>query len=264
MHPFVNTAINTCIKAGNIIIRSLDNIEKINVKEKSENDFVTNIDLLVEEYLVNAIQKSYPDHNILSEERGEIASNSSSDVTWVIDPIDGTNNFKHGFPQFAISIAIKEKGEVQHGIIYDPFKQEAFSATKGRGAKLNEKRIRVSKTNNFNTALVATGFAPSLDGLDKEQQFKAFHEVANSCSAIRCCGSAALDLAYVAAGRLDGYWEAGLQSWDIAAGALIVKEAGGFVSDYNAENKFLETGNIIAGNPKVFGPLQEKLNAAFK
>lgn len=251
MHPFVNIATKAATKAGNLIIRSLNNMGSISVSEKGKNDFVTDIDKLVERDLIQSIQKIYPNHNIWGEESGKMTAKNKSDVTWIIDPIDGTTNFIHDFPNFAISIGIKEKGTIQHGVIFDPVKQELFTASRGEGAQLNGKRIRVSRCLSFKRALISTGFPPGLTDVEVEQHFKIFRELIQNCSDIRCIGSSALDLAYVACGRLEGYVEKAIKAWDIAAGVILVQEAGGFISDYSGGGDYLEKGEIVAAPPKV-------------
>lgn len=261
MHPFVNIALKAAYQAGKIIVNSLDNLNKLSSREKYPNDFVTNIDLLVEEEIIKIIKKNYPNHAILGEESGENKP-ADSDIVWIIDPIDGTNNFMRGFPQFAISIGIEKQGVIEHGIIYDPFKQEAFTATKGQGARLNDRRIRVSNCGKLPRALIATGFSPYLTEHEKAVQYELAMKIGKECSAIRITGSAALDLAYVACGRLDGYFESGLKIWDVAAGSLLVQEAGGFVSDYTGGNKHLQDDSqILAASPKIHQFLQEKINS---
>ena len=231
MHAFNNTATQAARVAGKVIVRALDNLDKVKVNEKSKNDFVTDLDKTSEKLIIETIQKAYPDHGFLAEECGQIPPKSDDLPIWIIDPIDGTRNFLQGFPHFAISIAVEIKGEIEHGIVYDPFKDELFSASKGRGAQLNGRRLRASQVEDFEYALIGVGFAVRKIK-EKADEFKAqFNNVVSHCSDFRRAGACALDLAYIAAGRLDGFWEGGgLGIWDIAAGALLVKEAGGYIS----------------------------------
>jgi myo-inositol-1(or 4)-monophosphatase len=250
--PIVNIAVRAARAAGNVIIRAADRLDSIQVSEKSPRDYVTDIDRLAEREIITIIQKAHPSHGILSEECGEIYGDNE-DYLWIIDPIDGTRNFIHGFPQFAVSIAISIKGKIQHGVIYDPVRQELFTATRGRGAQLNERRIRVSKRVNLDECLLGTGFPHSPEHMDAYT--KSLQAIIPICGDVRRAGAATLDLAYVACGRLDGFWEMGLKPWDLAAGTLLIKEAGGIVTDFNGAEDYLNSGNVIAGNPKVLKSL---------
>lgn len=249
MHPLLNVADRAARKAGDIIIRSMDRLDLIKKEEKSPHDYVTDVDRRAEQEIIDIIKKHYPDHAIIAEESGHIPG--QEDYTWIIDPLDGTTNFIHGFPHFCVSIAIQHKNRIEHGLIYDPVKQEVFSATRGSGALLNQKRLRVPDRRPFDEALISTGL-PYRDTERLGFQLKILHAIQIEACDIRRTGSAALDLAYVAAGRFDGYWELGLKLWDIAAGALIVQEAGGLVSGLGGYENHLETGDILAANPKVF------------
>lgn len=248
MHPLVNIAVSAARQASRVILHAMDNMDKVKTSSKGQNDFVTSVDKKSEQVIIDTIKAAYPEHAILAEESGEIPGN---ETTWIIDPLDGTTNFLYEFPHFAISIAVAEKGRIQHGVIYDPIRDELFTASRGRGAALNGKRLRVVDQKLLENCLLGTGFPfRSKDNIDTYvDTFKGFM---TECRDIRRAGSAALDLAYVAAGRLDGFWEFGLSKWDIAAGSLMIQEAGGIVDDMNGQQKFLENGNIIAAPPKVF------------
>jgi myo-inositol-1(or 4)-monophosphatase len=242
-HPLLNIAITAARKAGNIIIRALDRPETLKVSMKSQNDFVTEIDQLAEKAIIEIIHKNYPSHGICGEESGLKKGDA---FTWIIDPLDGTTNFIHGFPHFAVSIAVQHKDKIEHAVIYDPVRQELFSASRGQGAKLDQYRMRVTQT-PLQHALLGTGFPyKAMDNL--EPYLKEFAAFTRQAVGIRRAGSAALDLAYVAAGRLDGFWEYGLAPWDIAAGSLLVLEAGGSVAEPNGQGNYLESGNIVAAN----------------
>lgn len=249
MHPTLNIAIKAARKAGNIILRYHNQIDTLTIENKALNDFVSEVDKMAEDAIIEEIKKAFPKHCILGEESGELLGDDK--FKWIIDPLDGTTNYLHGFPQYAVSIALYENNEAIHAVVYDPFKEELFTASKGQGAYLNEQRIRTTNTKNFENTLIGTGFpfkAPQhLDAY--LNMFKAIHP---QVSGIRRAGSAALDLAYIAAGRMDGFWEIELNIWDIAAGALLVKEAGGYIGDFSGRDKFLTTGNVVAGNEKVF------------
>ena len=259
-HPLLNIATEAARSASKIILRFMDHIESIEINEKDINDIVTEVDKHSEQEIIYQIQKAYPDHSILSEECGHIEGNH---FTWIIDPLDGTNNYVHGFPHFAISIAVKVEDRLEIGLVYDPIRNELFTAARGQGAHLNNRRIRVSECKKLENALIGTGFP-----YKKKQHIKpylnVFESIFLSASGIRRAGSAALDLAYVAAGRLDGFWEASLNEWDMAAGTLLIQEAGGMLSDFQGETNYLFTGNIIAGNPKIHKSIQELLKKSLQ
>ena len=252
----LNIAVRAARRAGSIINRAALGGDALVVKTKRANDFVTQVDRAAEEAIIEVVRKAYPDHGFLAEESG--AASSDAEYRWIIDPLDGTTNFIHGFPQYAVSIGIKHREALAHGVIYDPVKNELFTASKGRGAFLNDRRVRVSKCTRLQDALIGTGFpfkeVTRLDLYGK--QLARFMRVA---AGVRRAGAAALDLAYVACGRLDGFWELGLSPWDMAAGTLLIQEAGGLVGDLEGEAGFMESGDICAGTPKIFPALLEAL-----
>lgn len=254
--PIVNIAVRAARAAGNIIIRAIDRLDTVRVSEKLPNDYVTDIDQQAEREIISIIRKAHPDHGIVGEESGEILGN---DYTWIIDPLDGTRNFIHGFPQFAVSIAVAYKGKIEHGVIYDPVRQELFTATRGKGAQLNDRRLRVSKRSNLKECLIGTGFPGNSSQARIDTYTNSFQAILPLCGDVRRAGAASLDLAYVASGRLDGFWEMGLKIWDIAAGVLLVKEAGGLACDFDGSENYLKSGNIIAGNPKTLKALLQNL-----
>jgi myo-inositol-1(or 4)-monophosphatase len=253
LHPLLNTAVRAARRAGSVISRASLDLESLTVSKKRQNDFVTEVDRAAEQTIVEMITRAYPDHAVLAEESGASGARDS-EFTWIIDPLDGTTNFIHGFPQYAVSIGIQHRGVLQHGCIFDPTRNELFTASRGRGAFLDGRRIRVSRAEGLRDSLIGTGF-PFRDGQDLERYMAMFAEVTRNTAGIRRAGSAALDLAYVACGRLDGFWELGLAPWDMAAGALMVIEAGGLVSDLAEGEDYLASGEIACGSPKVFAPL---------
>ena len=257
MHPLVNIAVRAARQAGAIIVRNLDRVSASDAIRKGHNDFVTEVDRQAEAAIIQTIRKAYPDHSILAEESG---AQGGSEYQWIIDPLDGTTNFLHGFPVFSVSIAVSYRGRLQHAVVYDPLRQEIFSASRGSGAQMNDRRIRVSRCRSMDDALLGTGFP--FRNLDKLGVYlRVFEELLTRTAGIRRAGSAALDLAYVACGRLDGFWEFGLKEWDMAAGALLIKEAGGFVSDFKGEDGFLHSGHIVAGTDHVFRSLQKTVGS---
>lgn len=255
MHPMLNTAITAARKAGNIISRSVDRIDTLTITSKAQNDFVTEVDQKAEMAIIEIISKAYPNHSFLGEETGR---SGEGDYLWIIDPLDGTTNFLHGFPQFAVSIALEYKGEITQAVVYDPMSQELFTASKGDGAQLNNRRLRVTPRKSLQGALLGTGF-PFKQQQHLDIYLETFKALFPDTAGIRRPGSAALDLAYLAAGRLDGFWEIGLSPWDIAAGVLLVKEAGGMVGDFSGGDEYLKTGNVIAGNPYVYEDIVKRL-----
>lgn len=252
MSGILNIAVQAAYNAGNIIQQESKNIGRIKVDRKGHNDYVSEVDKKAEQIIINTILKAFPDHNILGEEEGNI--DNGSDFTWIIDPLDGTTNYLHGHPQYSISIAVKHQDKITHAAIFDPNRNDIYTAELGKGARLNNWRIRVSTTANLADSLLATGF-PTYDMSLLDKYMPIFKEMLLSTSGQRRAGSAALDLAYVAAGMVDGFWEFNLKPWDIAAGYLLVKEAGGLVCDFNGGQEMLDSGNIIAANPKLVSPI---------
>ncbi len=248
MHPYLNTAFTAVRKASKVILHGFDRLDLVKIDEKSRHNYVTDIDRQAEQIIVDGISKAYPSHAILAEESGEKAGN---EITWIIDPLDGTTNFIHGYPHFAISIGVQVQGHIQHGLIYDPLRDELFTASRGEGASLNNRKIRVSPQISLNGAFLATG-SPFRDEKQLNSYMKMLAALYPETAGIRRAGSAALDLAYVAAGRFDGFWEMGLQPWDIAAGSLLVTEAGGLVGDFQGDHHYLQSGRVVAGAPKIF------------
>lgn len=247
MHPMLNTAVRAARSAGDIIVRSSDSIGQLRIDQKGRNDYASEVDRSAEREIIQIIKSAYPDHAILAEESG---AHQGNDYVWVIDPLDGTTNFLHGFPQYAVSIAMKHKGKLEIGVIYDPLRDELFTAERGGGAMLNSRRIRVTQPTSLKGALLGTGFPFKTDE-HLNAYVGMFKALTTQCAGIRRAGAAALDLAYVAAGRLDGFWEIGVMEWDMAAGILLIKEAGGVVTDFSFNDKYMESGNVIAGSPKM-------------
>jgi len=254
-------AVKAARRAGAIINRAARDVDVLAVVRKRHNDFVTEVDKAAEQAIIETLRRPYPEHAILAEESGASARSSDrpSEYTWIIDPLDGTTNFIHGFPQYCVSIGLQHKGVLTHGVVYDPAKNELFTASRGRGAFLNERRLRVSRRDRLADALIGTGF-PFRDLAGLDEYLAMMREVTQRTAGIRRAGAAALDLAYVAAGRLDGFWEIGLSPWDMAAGALLVLEAGGLVGDFQGESGWLESGRIACGNPKIFVQLLQAIS----
>ena len=257
MHGMVNIAIRAARRAGELMIRQLNHLESLETSQKGHNDFVTEVDRAAEAAIIEVIRDHYPDHGILAEESG---IQGDHEYQWIIDPLDGTTNYIHGFPVFSVSIAVAQGGELQHGVVYDPLRQEIFSASRGQGAQLDGRKIRVSKRTTLQQSLIGTGF-PYRQNLEHIDRYLGMlRAVMLESVGIRRPGSAALDLCYVAAGRIDGFWELGLSKWDMAAGALIIREAGGRISDFRGTDNFLESGNVVAGAPKVYAALSKLLS----
>lgn len=261
-NAMLNIAVKAARAACTIISRAGENLDAIEVHSKAPSDFVSKVDVDCESAIIEILQQAYPHHQILTEERG-IVGPAKSQFQWVIDPLDGTTNFLHGFPQYAVSIALKRDGEVVLAVVADPVKDETFTAVRGQGAFLNGRRIRVTRRTMMKDALIGVGF-PFRRNDDVETYMATFSQLAKNCAGLRRAGAASLDLAYVAAGRLDAFWEPNLQSWDIAAGSLLVLEAGGLVTDFDGEGNYLQTGEIVAGTPKVFGQLLPVVRRNYK
>ena len=250
----LNIALRAARSAGELIIRSTERLDAIAVNEKEAKDYVSEVDRAAEQTIINVLRKAYPNHGILGEEGGSLAgSGEGADYVWIIDPLDGTTNFLRGVPHYAVSIACKYKGRLEHAVVVDPIRQEEFTASRGRGAALNGRRMRVSARKSLEGALLGTGF-PFRDGQlnNLDNYLNMFRSLVGQTAGIRRAGAASLDLAYVAAGRYDAFWEFGLSEWDMAAGALLIQEAGGLISDFTGGHEFLEKGQIVAGNTKCF------------
>ena len=243
-------AVKAARRAGSIITRASEDIGVLTVNDKGYNDFVSEVDVASEKAIIDVLSKAYPSHAFLGEELGLTGEDEN---IWIIDPLDGTTNFLHNYPQYSISIALQYRGEITQAVVYDPNSNELFTASKGQGAYLNDRRIRVSKKTKMKDCLIGTGF-PYRDFTHLPCYLKILDELIRETSGIRRPGSAALDLAYTAAGRFDGFFEIGLSKWDIAAGGLLIKEAGGIVSDFNGGDDWINSGNIIASTPKVYEP----------
>jgi len=251
MHPMLNIAVKAARRAGSVINRATRNLDVLTVRTKSANDFVSEVDQEAERAIVDTLKAAYPDHAILAEESG---SAGHSDYVWIIDPLDGTTNYLHGFPQYAVSIALMHRRVLTQAVVYDPARNDLFTASRGRGAFLNEHRIRVSRRSRLAEALIGTGIPfRQFDHIDA--YLAILRELTQKTEGVRRPGAASLDLAYVAAGRLDGFWEFGLSPWDIAAGALLIIEAGGLVGDLEGNDRYMDSGHVIAANAKVFAQL---------
>lgn len=248
MHPLLNTGVKAARRAGNIILRHLDQLERLAIETKGRNDFVSEVDRQAEHEIIQVIHSAYPNHAILAEESGRRQGNQ---YQWIIDPLDGTTNYLHGYPQFAVSIALEHRGKLEHAVVLDPLRNELFTASRGNGAQLNDRRIRVSQVASLKFALLGTGF-PFRAEKRLESWIDTFRVLLTHTSGVRRAGSAALDFASVACSRLDGFWEFGLSPWDIAAGSLLIVEAGGLISDLSGGQDFLKTGNVVAGNPQIY------------
>ncbi|QIL72401.1 inositol monophosphatase [Diaphorobacter sp. HDW4B] len=254
LHPMLNVAIKAARAAGAIINRAALDVEAVRVSQKQLNDFVTEVDVASEKAIIETLLTAYPDHGILAEESGREYGSKTSEYVWIIDPLDGTTNFIHGFPVYCVSIALSVRGKIEQAVIYDPSRNDLFTATKGRGAFLNERRIRVSKRTRMGECLISTGF-PFRPGDNFQNYLALMGDVMQRCAGLRRPGAAALDLAYVAAGFTDAFFETGLSIWDVAAGSLLVTEAGGLVGNFTGEADFLEQRECLAGNPRIYGQM---------
>jgi len=255
VHALLNIAVRAARAAGEVIIRSLNRLESLTITSKGRNDFVSEVDHAAEAEIIKLIRKNYPSHAFLAEESGRTGD---SDTVWIIDPLDGTTNFLHGFPTFAVSIACQVRGKLEHGVVYDPISQEIFSASRGGGAHLDNRRIRVSKQRGLEGALIGTGFPYRANAKYMDSYLAMLRAVMENTAGVRRPGSAALDMAYVAAGRTDGFWEIGLSPWDTAAGTLLIQEAGGRIGTLTG-GEYTQGGNVLAGSPKVYAALLELL-----
>ena len=260
MQPMANIALRAARKAADFILLSFDRPDQFQIEQKSPKDFVTNIDKTAEKIILEQVQTTYPRHNIRAEETGTTTVDETNEYTWIIDPIDGTMNFIRGIPHFAVSIGIQKGNHLEHGVIIDPINQEEYVASRGYGATLNGKKIRVANNELLEDALIATGIAASSVPSRIEFYMPKLKEFTTTCQSIRSTGSAALDLAYVACGKTDGFWHPDLKPWDIAAGVVIVREAGGFVGDFMGGENFFHSGDVVAANPKCFKSIVQRLS----
>ncbi len=254
MHPMINVAVRAAREAGKIINRASLDLDLLRISQKSANDFVTEVDRASEQAIIDILLKAFPHHGILAEETGTTHGRQGAEYQWIIDPLDGTTNFIHGMPVYAVSIALAHQGVVQHGVVYDPSRDELFTASRGGGAFLDNRRLRVSRRTQIEDALIGTGFPFRKDD-DIDTYLEMFKKVSQRCVGLRRPGAAAIDLAYVAAGRYDGFFERGLKPWDMAAGSLLVSEAGGLVGNFTGESDFLDTGELVAGSPRIYAQL---------
>ena len=252
MHALLNVAVMAARRAGNSLMRNLVKLDSLTVETKGHNDYVSEADRAAEREVIETIHKHYPDHAILAEESG---STGTSETVWIVDPLDGTTNYLHRFPVFAVSIGVQVKGRMEHAVVYDPVRQELFTASRGVGAQLDGRRIRVSGQKNLDRALIGTGFPFRQANVEMEPYLAMLGKIIKNTSGVRRPGAAALDLCYVAAGRLDGFWEAGLSAWDLAAGGLMIREAGGIISGLDGSEDYLETGHVLTGTPKIYAGL---------
>ncbi|MBK7547792.1 MAG: inositol monophosphatase [Rhodoferax sp.] len=254
LHPMINVAIKAARAAGSIINRAALDVESVRISQKQVNDFVTEVDHAAENAIIETLLTAYPGHGIHAEESGKEHGAKDSEFVWIIDPLDGTTNFIHGLPVYCVSIGLAVKGKIEQAVIYDPSRNDLFTATKGRGAYMNDRRLRVSKRTHLKDCLISTGF-PFRPGDNFKNYLKMMGDVMQRTAGLRRPGSAALDLAYVAAGFTDGFFETGLQPWDVAAGSLLITEAGGLVGNFTGDADFLEQKECLAGNPKIYGQL---------
>jgi myo-inositol-1(or 4)-monophosphatase len=249
MHALLNVAVMAARRAGAVLIRQMASLQKLKVEQKGHNDYVSDADRAAEKAVIDCILKHYPDHAILAEESG---AQGESDYLWIIDPLDGTTNYLHGFPVFAVSIGLQINGRMEHAVVYDPMRQELFTASRGDGAQVDGRRIRTSGQKQLERALIGTGFPFRQSEKELKPYLEMLGKTVQNTSGVRRPGAAALDLAYVAAGRLDAFWETGLAPWDLAAGSLLIREAGGIISGLDGSENFLETGHVLCGTPKIY------------
>ncbi|MCX7278457.1 MAG: inositol monophosphatase family protein [Burkholderiales bacterium] len=254
LHPMLNVAVKAARAAGNLINRAALDVEAVRINQKQINDFVTEVDHAAEQAIIETLLAAYPGHGILAEESGSEHGAKDSEYVWIIDPLDGTTNFIHGFPFYCVSIALAVQGKIEQAVVYDPTRNDLFTATKGRGAYMNERRIRVSKRVRLNECLISTGF-PFRPGDNFKNYLGMMSDLMPKLAGMRRPGAAALDMAYVAAGFTDGFFETGLNPWDMAAGSLLITEAGGLVGNFTGEADFLDQKECMAGNPRVYGQL---------
>ena len=255
MHPMLNTAVKAARRAGTVIMRHLDRVDTLAIESKGRSDFVTEVDRRAESEIIHILRGAYPDHGIMAEESG---SQPGDQYVWIIDPLDGTTNFLHGYPQFAVSIALQHKDKLEQAVVFDPLRNELFTASRGQGAQLNDRRIRVSRTTDMQYALLGTGF-PFRSKKFLDVWVETFRALMIDTSGVRRAGSAALDLAHVACGRFDGFWEFGLHVWDMAAGCLLIEEAGGRLGDPQGGQNHLQSGDIVSGNPKIYAEMLKRI-----
>jgi myo-inositol-1(or 4)-monophosphatase len=256
MHPTLSIAMRAAREAGRVMLRNMDRLDRVKVDVKERNDFVSDVDREAEAEIIRAIQQTFPDHAILAEESGALGRNQNE---WVIDPLDGTTNYLHGLPQFAVSIGFRHAGRMESAVVYNPLNEEMFTASRGSGAFLNDRRIRVSQCTGLGGALLGTGFPFRLPQ-HVDAYIETFRSLLHQCGDVRRAGAAALDFANVAAGRLDGFWEIGLAEWDMAAGTLLIQESGGLVGDFGGGHDHFATGNVVAGTPKVFKAIVQAIH----
>ena len=260
MHPMLNTAVRAARAAGTVISRASVRLDSLNIETKQRNDYVTEVDRQAEAAIIDMLTKAYPQHAFLGEESG-LSGQEDSEYLWIIDPLDGTTNFLHGLPHYAVSIGLEYQGRMEHGVIYDTFKDELFTASRGSGAFLNNQRLRVTGLKTLDGALLGTGI-PFRDDQPVDEFMATLRGMLGPIAGIRRAGSAALDLAYVAAGRLDGFWEFGLKPWDMAAGVLLVREAGGMVVDFDGTDRYMHNGNLVAANPRLLHAMLNIIQAS--
>jgi myo-inositol-1(or 4)-monophosphatase len=254
MHPILNIGVRAARRAGDLIVRHINQLDAIKVDSKGRNDFVSEVDRMAEQDIIRTVQRSYPDHAFLAEESG---ASGDAEYVWIIDPLDGTTNFLHGFPVFCVSIAVMHRGRLEHGVIFDPLRNELFTTSRGAGATVDGRKMRVSDTRLMEKSLIGTGYPYRQDPAGLDAYLGMLKDAMLATSGVRRPGAAALDLAYVAAGRLDGFWEIGLNIWDVAAGALMIQECGGIITDLAGGEGWQQSGNVLAGNPKIHEALQK-------